>query len=90
MGAKGISLSLTLGGLLSAAPAAALELDKSQSTLALVEQGCAYGRGALAIEGAKADAINNLRLFLNGQVSLSLWCRAIPELKHCNPKDKKR
>jgi hypothetical protein len=72
MGAKGISLSLTLGGLLSAAPAAALELDKSQSTLALVEQGCAYGRGALAIEGAKADAINNLRLFLNGQVSLSI------------------
>ncbi len=32
MGAKGISLSLTLGGLLSAAPAAALELDKSQSS----------------------------------------------------------
>lgn len=72
MGAKGVSVSLTLGILLSAAPLAALELDKSQLTLALVEQGCAYGRGSLAIEGAKADALNNLRLFLNGQVSLSL------------------
>ncbi|EOU2461671.1 hypothetical protein ACNTOD_000554 [Vibrio navarrensis] len=72
MGAKGVSVSLTLGILLSTAPLAALELDKSQLTLALVEQGCAYGRGSLAIEGAKADALNNLRLFLNGQVSLSL------------------
>ncbi|OOF08003.1 hypothetical protein BZG82_15670 [Salinivibrio sp. PR5] len=72
MGAKKIRIGLILVGLLSTAPLAALELDKSQSTLAIVEQGCAYGRGTLAIEGAKADAINNLRLFLNGQVSLSL------------------
>lgn len=49
----------------------ALELDKSQPTLALIEHGCAYGRGAMAIESAKADGLNNLRLFLQGKISVS-------------------
>ena len=72
MGTRRLSTALVLSGLMSASQANALELDKSQSALALVEQGCAYGRGALAIEAAKADALNNLRFFLNGQVSMSL------------------
>ncbi|MFA0071063.1 hypothetical protein AB4344_25005, partial [Vibrio breoganii] len=33
--------------------------------------GCAYGRGAMAIESAKDDGLNNLRLFLQGKVSVS-------------------
>ncbi len=72
MGTRRLSTYLVLSGLFSVTQVNALELDKSQSTLALIEQGCAYGRGALAIETAKADAINNLRLFLNGQVNMSL------------------
>lgn len=72
MGTKGLNSGFVLSSLLIATSVSALELDKSQSTLALTEQGCAYGRGALAIDAAKADALNNLRLFLNGQVSVSL------------------
>ncbi|MFW8632734.1 hypothetical protein [Vibrio natriegens] len=72
MGTRRLRTALVLGGLFSATQVNALELDKSQSALALIEQGCAYGRGSLAIEAAKADALNNLRFFLNGQVSMSL------------------
>lgn len=72
MGTRRLSTCLVLSGLFSITQVNAIELDKSQSGLALIEQGCAYGRGALAIEAAKADALNNLRLFLNGQVNMSL------------------
>ncbi|CAM4451681.1 hypothetical protein [Vibrio agarivorans] len=72
MGSRGLKASIALSSLFSITPVTALELDLSQDTLALVEQGCAYGRGALAIESAKAEAFSNLRLFLNGETSLSL------------------
>ncbi len=72
MGTRRLSTCLVLSGLFSVTQVNALELDKSRSVPALVEQGCAYGRGALAIEAAKADALNSLRLFLNGQVNMSL------------------
>ncbi len=73
MGSKKLNYSfVAISGLFSCMQLSAFELDKSQSSLALVEQGCAYGRGSMAIEGAKADALNNLRMFLKGQTSLSL------------------
>ncbi|MDO6498377.1 hypothetical protein [Photobacterium sanguinicancri] len=71
MGGKRLSKSFAISTLFVCMSVPALELDKSQPTLALVEQGCAYGRGAMAIESAKADGLNNLRLFLQGEVSVS-------------------
>ncbi|MCK8044452.1 hypothetical protein MSG37_06115 [Shewanella sp. 1CM18E] len=71
MGTKRLTQGFTLSTLFVCLSASALELDKSQPSLALVEQGCAYGRGALAIEAAKAQALNNLRLFLLGETSFS-------------------
>lgn len=53
MGTRRLRTALVLGGLFSATQVNALELDKSQSALALIEQGCAYGRGSLAIEAVK-------------------------------------
>lgn len=72
MGTRGLTFSLALSSVFATMQASALEFNLSQNTLALVEQGCAYGRGALAIETAKAEAFNNLRLFLNGEQSLSM------------------
>ncbi|MGF1877254.1 hypothetical protein L4D77_18265 [Photobacterium frigidiphilum] len=72
MGTKRLTQGIALSTLFVCLSSSALELDKSQQTLALSEQGCAYGRGALAIEAAKAEGLNNLRLFLQGEVSFSL------------------
>lgn len=72
MGAKRLTLGFTLSTLFVCLSVPALELDKSQPELALVEQGCAYGRGALAVATAKADGLNKLRLFLQGETSYSL------------------
>ncbi|MBB1464567.1 hypothetical protein H5300_14725 [Vibrio sp. SG41-7] len=71
MGGKRLSKSFAISTLFVCMSVPALELDKSQPTLALIEQGCAYGRGAMAIESAKADGLNNLRLFLQGKVPVS-------------------
>ncbi|MCK8081919.1 hypothetical protein [Vibrio sp. 1CM24A] len=71
MGGKRLSKSFAISTLFVCMSAPALELDKSQPTLALIEQGCAYGRGAMAIESAKSDGLNNLRLFLQGKVSVA-------------------
>ncbi|GHA31713.1 hypothetical protein ACFFLZ_04625 [Photobacterium aphoticum] len=72
MGRKRLTHGVALSTLFVSLTASALELDLSQpSSLALVEQGCAYGRGALAIEAAKAQGLNNLRLFLEGETSFS-------------------
>jgi hypothetical protein len=72
MGGKRISKSFAISTLFVCMSIPALELDKSQPKLALIEQGCAYGRGAIATESAKADGLNNLRLFLQGKASVSL------------------
>ena len=71
MGSKRLSKSFAISTLFVCMSIPALELDKSQPTLALIEQGCAYGRGAMAIESAKADGLNNLRLFLQSKISVS-------------------
>ncbi|WP_117235255.1 hypothetical protein [Vibrio maerlii] len=71
MGNKGLGKSFAIGTLFVSMSVPALELDKGQPTLALIEQGCAYGRGAMAIESAKADGLNSLRLFLQGRTSVS-------------------
>ncbi|MGF1688937.1 hypothetical protein L4C36_20025 [Photobacterium japonica] len=72
MGRKGLTHGVALSTLFVCLSASALELDMSQpSSLALVEQGCAYGRGAMAIEAAKAEGLNSLRLFLQGETSFS-------------------
>ena len=71
MGGKRLSKSFAISSLFVCMSIPALELDKSQPTLVLIEQGCAYGRGAMAIESAKADGLNNLRLFLQGKISVS-------------------
>ncbi|MEZ8309777.1 hypothetical protein CWO07_23450 [Vibrio splendidus] len=69
MGGKRLSNSFAISTLFVCMSIPALELDKSQPMLALIEQGCAYGRGSMAIESAKADGLNNLRLFLQGKAS---------------------
>ncbi|WP_215404786.1 hypothetical protein [Vibrio gigantis] len=71
MGGKRLSKKFAISTLFVCMSIPALELDKSQPTLALIEQGCAYGRGATAVESAKADGFNNLRLFLQGKTSVS-------------------
>ena len=71
MGGKRLSKRFAISTLFVCMSIPALELDKSQPTLALIEQGCAYGRGAMAVESAKADGLNNLRLFLQGKASVS-------------------
>lgn len=72
MGTKKLTQGFALSSLFVCMSTSAIELDKSQSTLALIETGCAYGRGAAAVEAAKADGLNQLRLFLQGESSLSL------------------
>ncbi|MEZ9853599.1 hypothetical protein AB4347_06080 [Vibrio breoganii] len=71
MGSKRLIIQVALGSAMFTASATAFELEKSQSSLALVEQGCAYGRGALSIESAKSQAFNQLRKLLNGEITLS-------------------
>lgn len=72
MGRQRLTKGFALSALFVSMASPALELDMSQHSLALVEQGCGYGRGALAIEEAKAEGLNNLRLFLQGENSFSL------------------
>ncbi|MGL6261544.1 hypothetical protein [Vibrio sp. WXL210] len=61
------SLMSSFAMLLIAAPVAQAEgirFEQHARQGSLLEQGCAWGRGAQAIEDAKADAINSLKHFL--------------------------